>query len=103
VQHGFGDPRNVSAERAALAANDKMDEASADLVDIEPTSLAGVIALLAYFAENDVKDGGDGTAFPETLSDDDDPAINKNCNGAPYSYFIAQNVKRALSRLAVQS
>ena len=80
-----------------------MDEASADLVDVEPTSLAGAIALLAYFAENELKDGGDGTAFPETLSDDDDPAINKNCGGAPYSYFIAQNVKRALSRLAVQS
>ena len=75
-----------------------MHEVSVDLTDVEPTSIAGVIALLPYFAWNDVKDGSDGTAFPELLFDDDDPAINKNC-GAPYSYFIAQNVTRTLSRL----
>jgi hypothetical protein len=78
-----------------------VEEAALDLIDVEPTSVAGAIALLSYFAECTAKDvelPGSGCCSGG-LSDDDDPAVSKS--GAPYSYFIARNVAQALSRLTV--
>jgi hypothetical protein len=94
----FDDPRRVAIEQKMTVAADVEHEASVKLVDVEPTSLAGVIALLSYFAENEVKDGGSGSPFPDMLYDDDDPAINKDW-GAPYSYFLTRTVTRALRKL----
>jgi len=80
-----------------------VEEAALDLIGVEPTSVAGAIALLSYFAECTAKD----TELPDHLSDNDDPAVSDLALGArdgvPYSYFIARNVAQALSRLTVQS
>jgi hypothetical protein len=80
----MSDPRRVAVDLAMEVADGVEHEASIKLVYVEPTTLAGVIALLNYFAENDVKDGGSGSPFPDTLSDDNDPAVNKDWGG-PYS------------------
>jgi hypothetical protein len=96
------DARHVAAVKATLAANDRMDDTACALSGVEPTSIAGVTALLTYFAEIDSKDGGHGSSFPDKLLDDDDPGGNKSW-GAPYSYFIVRNAARSLSKLAVQS
>jgi hypothetical protein len=78
-----------------------VEEAALVLIGVEPTSVAGAIALLSYFAECTAKD----TELPDHLSDNDDPAVSDLALGArdgvPYSYFIARNVAQALSRLTV--
>jgi hypothetical protein len=73
-----------------------IDEASVDLVHAEPTSVAGAIALLNYFAERTARD----VTLLDGLYDDDDPTVSKT-SGAPYCYFIARKVAQALGKIAV--
>jgi hypothetical protein len=93
-------PRYVEAQQATETANDRMDDAACALSGIEPTSVAGVMALLSYYAEIESK--GEESIFPTSLVDADDPAVSESW-GATYGYFIARNAARALGKLAVQS
>jgi hypothetical protein len=51
TRHATLHARHVAAVKATLAANDRMDDTACALSGVEPTSIAGVIALLTYFAE----------------------------------------------------
>jgi hypothetical protein len=59
------DPRWPVALRAVSAASSAMDDAAIDLVNIEPTTVAGVEGLLRYFADQE------DALFPDDVSDDD--------------------------------
>jgi hypothetical protein len=59
------DPRWPAALRAVSAASSAMDDAAIDLVNIEPTTVAGVEGLLRYFADQE------DALFPDDVSDDD--------------------------------
>ena len=41
------DPRWIAAERETLRAIDVMDDRACDLLDIKPTTIAGLLGLLA--------------------------------------------------------
>ena len=71
------DPRVLEAQQANTTTGDRADSAAYVLSDIEPTTVAGVLALLKYFAEASVADGGYGSSFPDILSDEADPAVSK--------------------------
>jgi hypothetical protein len=58
-------PRWPAALRAVSAASSAMDDAAIDLVNIEPTTVAGVEGLLRYFADQE------DALFPDDVSDDD--------------------------------
>jgi hypothetical protein len=45
------DPRWIASEKAVMAATEKNQAAADTLIEIEPTTIAGVIALLSYAAE----------------------------------------------------
>jgi hypothetical protein len=59
------DPRWVAAVRTRWNASELMDDAGIDLLNTEPTTVAGVGALLRYFA--DQEEG----LFPEEVNNDD--------------------------------
>jgi len=56
------DPRWPAALRAVSAASSAMDDAAIDLVNIEPTTVAGVEGLLRYFADDEDNIFPDGVA-----------------------------------------
>jgi hypothetical protein len=59
------DPRWPAALRARKEASNAMDDGAIDLVNTEPTTVAGVEGLLRYFADQEKE------LFPEDVSDDD--------------------------------
>jgi hypothetical protein len=90
------DPRWIAAIQATHEASHLADEAAAGLAGIEPTTIAGVCALLNYFVEVEAIDGG--ALWPDNLIDDDEPALEHW--SASFGYFVARNVARALARLS---
>jgi hypothetical protein len=91
------DPRWTAAHKEYWAASDRLDDASLALIDVVPSSVAGVTALLDYCAETQAK--MEGSLLPDTLEDDDDSAVSKSF-GAPYLYFVCRNAVVALRRLS---
>jgi hypothetical protein len=75
----------------------KSEDTAAVLATVEPTTLAGICALLTYFADVEVVDRG--ACWPEQVADDNDPAVGKR-SGATVGYFVARNVARALARVS---
>lgn len=76
---------------------DAAAEAASAVANTEPTTVAGVRALLTYFANIEVVDNG--MAWPDHLDDADDPLVTKH-GGASMGYFVARTACRALSRIA---
>jgi hypothetical protein len=83
-------------EKAVLEGWDAEEDASFDLINVEPSTMAGIMALLRYAAEFE----GRGGRFPQSALDEDDLGIVHKKNGAPFSYFIYKNVADALENIA---
>jgi hypothetical protein len=64
------DPRWPAALHSRMDASKAMDDAAMALLDIEPTTFPGAIALLKYVA------GQEDTLFPDDLIDDDNKGIS---------------------------
>ena len=62
------DPRWLATIRARWDAANSMDDLATRLLNIEPTTVAGVEALLRYFADQEE------ALFPDTVRDDDGSA-----------------------------
>jgi hypothetical protein len=75
-------------DRATDLAGDAMDKTGAALAEVQPTTLAGVIAFLAYIAECLGEEGG-GWQFPQ-----DDPMLR------PFAHFLVRSAAVALEQLA---
>lgn len=84
-------PAELAAEEEGRALWHAAEDLAAVLVSTPPTTLGGVAALLAYFAELAAR--RDGSDFPDTLEDDDGTE-------RPFAYFIARSASRALATLA---
>ena len=72
--------------------SDATEAAAVNLCDVQPTTIAGAIALLNYYAE--VMVSHDGEDWPVELEDKQD-GVEK-----PFGYFLTRNVARALSDIA---
>jgi hypothetical protein len=97
---GTDDPRWIAAVREEDEGSDLAQEAALAFMSTEPTTVAGVYALLAYFADVEVIDGG--AAWPTSLDDDDDDddaAVTRH-GGASTAYFVARGACRALAKIA---
>lgn len=90
------DPRWIAAVREEVEGSDLRQEAALTFMSTEPTTIAGVYAMLAYFADVEVIDCG--MAWPDSLHDDDDPAVTRH--GASTGYFVARAACRTLARIA---
>jgi hypothetical protein len=74
-------------DRATHLAGDAMDKTGAALAEVQPTTLAGVIAYLSYIAECLGEEGG-GWQFPQ-----DDPMLR------PFAHFLVRSAAVALEQL----
>jgi hypothetical protein len=81
------DPRWIAAIRARWATSNSMDDLAIDLLNTEPTTVAGIEALLRYFADQEKE------IFPYEVSHDD------GSEGAFGSYLV-RHAADALRKIA---
>jgi hypothetical protein len=90
------DPRWIASERAVAKSYNIRYEAAFALANIEPTSIAGVVALLDYYVEVAVRETHHYACYwPEDLTEDpngDGPAL-------PLHHFVMTNVAHALEQI----
>jgi hypothetical protein len=80
------DPRWIECERALMAALDRETDAAIDLVNVHPTTAAGLVDLLKYAVSADT----DGELWPDLLPDE-------NSNRArPWHHFLIVNLVEVL-------
>jgi hypothetical protein len=101
-QVGFGelvesdDPRWIANEQAVLDLNEKMDHAACQMLDILPTTMNGVRALLGYATEIDRLDES-GFGWPTDLMDE--KVVKPRLGGHSWWFFMADNLANALARI----
>jgi hypothetical protein len=83
------DPRWIDCQRAVVLAWKVQDETAVALLNVRPTTLAGVTALLRYAVEADVDD----QVWPAELLTDDGRQRS-------WHQFLAENVAAALPNCA---
>jgi hypothetical protein len=83
------DPRWIDCQRAVVLAWKVQDEAAVALLNVRPTTLAGVTALLRYAVEANVDD----QVWPAELLTDDGRQRS-------WHQFLAENVAAALPNCA---
>ena len=105
-------PGYQAPEEADAEAYQAKRDAEFDLVETEPTTHAGIVALLAYvddFHTGAFADPDDPKWYsqPEEFEDWEDEQIVMRHNGKPlplsFTFWIMRNVRTALQTLAVQS
>jgi hypothetical protein len=86
------DPRWIDAERRLYALNGAEIDASMELISVEPTTLAGVAALLKHVATIEAK----GWDWPSDLKEDDakPPVLGKK-----WEVFLHRNLAATLSAI----
>jgi hypothetical protein len=84
------DPRWIAAVREEDEGSDLAREAVVAFATTKPTTIAGVRALLAYFAVVEAID--DGAAWPDHVDED---------GGGSVAYFVARNAAAALAKIIV--
>ena len=80
-------PEYVCCENALDVAHDAETDAACALVNILPTTIAGVIALLSYAHSSDT----DGEGWPELATDDGPKARTRS-----WQFFLIQNLAEIL-------
>jgi hypothetical protein len=80
------DPRWIECERALKAAFDRETDAAIDLVNVRPTTGAGLLALLQYAVSADT----DGKLWPDLLPDENSKRTR------PWHHFLIVNLVEVL-------
>ncbi len=102
-----GTPEHEAAEAEYFDAEEAEDEAAVQLLDVRPTTMAGVIALLRYVADFDQQKITDGSwwseqhQWPYELSDDD--LIGAKTGKVlllPFHALLLRNVQAAIEEIA---
>ena len=81
------DPRWIASERAIRTASDAETDAACALINVLPTTLTGVIALLQYAVSADP----DGQAWPDDLLADESAKLSR-----PWHHFLIANLAEIL-------
>ncbi|MGF6309931.1 hypothetical protein ABIB82_004072 [Bradyrhizobium sp. i1.8.4] len=86
------DPRWIEADEEVTRSMKADDAAAIELLNIRPTTMAGLLALLKHATEFDT----DGQGFPEDLHSNDERDISRS-----WQFFLIENVAGVLAeRLA---
>jgi hypothetical protein len=83
------DPRWIEAERELKRTSDLETDAAIVLLTVQPTTLAGILALLDYAVEADT----DGVGWPDALESDDGQITRS------WQVFLIEGVAEALAGL----
>jgi len=81
------DPRWIEAERELKRTSDLETDAAVVLVTVQPTTQAGILALLKYAVEADT----DGVGWPDSLQSDDGQITRR------WQFFLIEGVAEALA------
>ena len=84
-------PEWVAAKRRTMATADAMYDSAIDLLDVAPTTVAGVIALLAYAAEAE-------DLWPDDLKNEDGRPHSQ-----PWHHFLCRSLAKALAEITTRS
>jgi hypothetical protein len=84
------DPRWIDSQRAVMTAWSAQDDAAVELLNVAPTTLAGVTALLRYAVEANVDDMG----FPDKLLSSDGHTERS------WHHLLVENVAAAIPQCA---
>jgi hypothetical protein len=87
------DPAYIEAEQTVSTASDEMFDRSLDLLDANPTSVAGAAALLRYVSSEDL---GDDWRFPDFEVEDDGDDEQKKTD---FRTAVMRHVSAALDGL----
>jgi hypothetical protein len=87
------DPRWIQMERRVNAMHDAEIDASMELINVEPTTVAGAAALLKRVVAMEVK----GWSWPSGLQEED---AKPTALGKSWETYLHQNLSALLSRLA---
>ena len=90
------DPRWIAAEENTLQTSDVMDDRACDLVNIKPTTIAGLAALLIYVATVE-KEGDGDLAWPPGLVDEEEDVGQR---GKSWSCFLHSHLADSLQAMA---
>jgi hypothetical protein len=94
------DPRRVAAEEQYNKTKDAMDDAGFRMLNIEPTSMQGVVALLKYMIDN-IEENGDVMGWPsDLLPDEVDPETATLAQARSAEYFLMKSAVASLRRLS---
>jgi hypothetical protein len=85
------DPRWIECERALHLAFEEETDAACTLLNVLPTTMAGVIALLDYAVSAD----SDGTAWPDLMPDENTKLSR------PWHHFMVANLAEVLPALVL--
>jgi hypothetical protein len=81
------DPRWIEAERELKRTSDLETDPAVVLLNVQPTTLAGILALLKYAVEADT----DGDGWPDSLQSDDGKITRR------WQFFLIEGVAEALA------
>jgi hypothetical protein len=81
------DPRWIEAERELMRTSDLETDAAVVLVTVQPTTLAGILALLNYAVQADT----DGQGWPDSLQSGDGKITRS------WQFFLIEGVAEALA------
>jgi hypothetical protein len=87
------DPRWIAIEREVRQSHDACEARAIEILNVEPTTTAGLIALLNYTIEVDA----DGEGLPYEVKDEDTGKANS------WHFFLIKSVADALPKLTVRS
>ena len=90
------DPRLIAALAATREASNRFDQGAYEFLTFEPKTITGVIALLAYYAEN--------TVLNKQYFPDNDRPLSEGREGAiPFGIAMARMVCRTITRLGARA
>jgi hypothetical protein len=92
------EPRWIEAQQLLDAATDHISACEDELIEIRPTTVAGVIAILRYAVEYEKAEHGDG--WPPSGYADDDGDHGSCRAGYSWSYFLHKRLAEVLERIA---
>lgn len=87
--------RQTEIDAAIEEAHHFEQAAAYDLLDVNPTTMAGLIALLTYVCEFD--DANHGLGWPEAIGLEEEPGARS------WQYFLIQNMAEILPKLVVSA
>jgi hypothetical protein len=95
------DPRWIEAENKVAETSNAMDEAAMAILDLEPETLLGALAVLRYMVDHIDRYNGAAMGWPDKLLPDSvDPETAKENAARSPEYFLMQNVAASLDRIA---
>jgi hypothetical protein len=90
------DPRWTANIQRWWAATDATHERSMDLLNIKPTTFAGLVALLRYAY---AYVGDEGREWPSYVQEDDPPRYNRGGKGLDFSVVLHRHVADAIEAI----